>query len=75
MSSITIITFRKIKQGSFDIIHDISENVTLFQLMESVGNVNHEVIVVKYLIFDSNYKKEIPLTLESLILICYPLEG
>ena len=29
------------KQGSFDIIHEISENVTLVQLMDTVGDVNH----------------------------------
>ena len=31
---------------AFDILNDISENVTLVKLMESLGNVNHAIIVV-----------------------------
>ena len=62
------------KQGSFDILHEISENITLLQLMDSVGTVNHAVIIVGYWIFESNYKKELPLTLDSLNLICFTLE-
>ena len=45
------------KKGSYDILKDISENVTLVQLMDSLGNVNHAISVVGYWIFDSNYKK------------------
>ena len=45
------------KKGSYDILKDISENVTLVQLMDSLGNVNHTTSVVGYWIFDSNYKK------------------
>ena len=36
------------KEVSFDIIHDISENVTLVQLMDAVGDANHAVSIVGY---------------------------
>ena len=45
------------KMGSYDILKDISENVTLFQLMNYLGNANHAISVVGYWIFDSNYEK------------------
>ena len=44
------------KKGSYDILKYISENVTLVKLMDSLGNMNHAIIVVGYWIFDSNYK-------------------
>ena len=34
------------KTGTFDILNNISEYVTLVQLMDSLGNVNHAVSVV-----------------------------
>ena len=45
------------KKGSYNILKDISEHVTLFQLMDSLVNANHAISVVGYWIFDSNYKK------------------
>ena len=39
----------------YKILEDISENVTLVQLMDSFVNVNHAISVVGKLIFDSNY--------------------
>ena len=42
-------------KGSFDILNDISEHVSLVKLMNRIGNVNHAVIIVVKLIFDSNY--------------------
>ena len=45
---------KEIKQCSFDILRDISENITLVQFMETVGNVNDAVIIVGYWIFDFN---------------------
>ena len=33
------------KKGSYDILKDISEHVTLFQLMDSLGNVNNAISV------------------------------
>ena len=32
--------------GEYEILEDISENVTLVQLMDSLGNVNHAISVV-----------------------------
>ena len=46
----------------FDILNGIGEGVTLVQLMDSLGNVNHAISVVGYWIFDSNYKKSLCLT-------------
>ena len=31
---------------AFDILNDISENITLVQLVDSLGNVNHSIIKV-----------------------------
>ena len=56
--------------GSYDILTDISEHVTLVQLMDYLGNVNHAISVVGYWIFDSNYKKALVLNRESLHMIC-----
>ena len=39
-------------KGSYDIMIDINENVTLVQLMDYLGNVNHAISVVGYWIFD-----------------------
>ena len=50
------------RNDNFDILNDISECVTLVQLMDSLGNVNHAIIIVGYWIFDSNYKKALFLT-------------
>ena len=55
---------------AFDILNDINEYVTLVQLMESLGNVNHAISIVGYCIFDSNYNKALCLTQESLDIIC-----
>ena len=34
------------KMGDYNILEDISANVTLVQLMDSIGNVNHAISVV-----------------------------
>ena len=47
--------------GSYDILKDISERVTLVQLMDSLGNINHAISVDVYWMFDSNYKKSLVL--------------
>ena len=54
------------KNNAFDILNDIREDVNLVQLMESLVNVNHSISIVGYWIFDSNYKKSLCLTQESL---------
>ena len=41
--------------GFYDIMTEISEHVTLVQLMHSLGNVNHAISVIGYWIFESNY--------------------
>ena len=56
--------------GSYDIMTDISEHVTLVQLMDYLGNVNHAISVVGYWIFDSNHEIALVLNRESLDMIC-----
>ena len=61
--------------GDYKILEDICANVTLIQLMDSLGNVNHAISVVGNWIFDSNYEKALVLNRESLDLICTPSVG
>ena len=61
--------------GSYYLLKDISENVTLVQLMNSLVNVNHYISVVGYWIFDSNYKKSLVLNRALLDMICAPSIG
>ena len=49
------------KKGEYDILKNISSNVTLVQLMDSLGNVNRAISVVCSWIFDSNYKRALVL--------------
>ena len=51
-------------------MNNISEYVTLLQLMDSVGNVNHAISVFVKWIFDSNYRKALPWNIGSFNLIC-----
>ena len=44
------------KLVTFDVMNNISEHVTLVQLMFSLGNVNHALSVVGKWILDSNYE-------------------
>ena len=48
-------------KGSYDILTDISEHVTFFQLMDSIVNANHAISVYEYWIFESNYEKALVL--------------
>ena len=52
------------KKGSYDILTDISEHVTLVHLIDYFGNLNHAISVVGYWIFDSNYEKALVLNRE-----------
>ena len=61
--------------GSHDILTDISEYVTLVKLMDYLGNANHDISVVGYWIFDSNYEKSLVLNRELLDMICAPSVG
>ena len=63
------------KMGSYDILKHISEHVTLVQLMDSLGNVNHAISVFWYWIFDSNYEKSLVLYRESLDMFYSPSVG
>ena len=49
----------------YKFLEDISENVTLVQLMDSLVNVNHAISVVGNWIFDSNYEKALVLNRAS----------
>ena len=61
--------------GDYKILEDISANVTLVQLMDSIGNVNHAISVVCNWIFDSNYEIALVLNKASLDMICAPYVG
>ena len=50
------------KKGSYDIQRDISEHVTLVQLMYSLGSVDCAISVVGNWIFYSNYERAIVLS-------------
>ena len=50
------------RNDAFGILNYISEDVTLVQLMDSLGNVNHVISIVGNCIFYSNYKKALCLT-------------
>ena len=45
------------KNDAFDILNDISEDVNLVQLMESLVNVNRDISMLGHCMFDSNYQK------------------
>ena len=63
------------KNDAFDILNYISEYVTLLQLIDSLGNVNHDTSIVGHWISDSNYKKELYLTQEYLDILYSPSVG
>ena len=63
------------KMGDYEMLQNISANVTLVQLMDSLGNVNHAISVVGSWIFDSNYERELLLNRASLDTICAPSVG
>ena len=60
------------KKGDYKILEDVSANVTLVQLMDSIGNVNHAISVVGNWIFDSKYERALVLNKASLDMICAP---
>ena len=63
------------KKGEYDILENISANVTWVQFMDSLVNVNHAISVVGSWIFDSNYERALVLNKESLGMICAPSVG
>ena len=52
--------------------NDISDHVTLVQLIDTSGNFNHAVIIIGCWIYDSNYKRALPSIKEYLDIICSP---
>ena len=70
--------YRMIKyknKGDYNILEDNNENVTLFQLMDSLVNVNNVISVVGSWIFESNYERALVLNKASLDMICAPSVG
>ena len=65
-----LIKYKKIRE--YKILEDISENVNLVQLMDTLLNVNHSISVVGNWIFDSNYEKSLVLNRASLDMIFTP---
>ena len=63
------------KKDAFGILNVVIEDLTLVQLMDSLGNVNHIITILRHWIFDSNYEKVIFLTQELLDIILSPCIG
>ena len=63
------------KNDAFDILNAISENVTLVQLMDSLGNLNLDINIVGHWIFDFNNKKALCLAQVSMDIIFSPSIG
>ena len=63
------------EKGAFDTLNDISWNVTLLNLMYTLGNVNHDISILRYCIFDYNYEKSLCLTMVHGNLVWSPSVG
>ena len=63
------------KMHEYKSLEDISENINLIKLMDSLGNVDHSISVFGNWIFDSNYEKSLVLNRASLDMICTPSVG
>ena len=62
-------------KGSYDILSDMSEKISLVQLMDYLGNSNHALGFFGYWIFESSYKRALVINRESLDMICAPTFG
>ena len=60
---------------NINFLEEISANVTLVQLMDSLVNVNHAISGFGNWIFDSNYEKSLVLNRASLDMIWSPSVG
>ena len=49
------------KTGQFDTLNEISDHVTSVQLIDTDGNVNRTVSIIRCWIYDYNYKRALPL--------------
>ena len=56
--------------STFDIINDMSEYVTLVQLVDNPVNLSYAVAIPGVWTFDANYKRYLTLAKQSLGLIC-----
>ena len=63
------------KMDDYKFLEDISANVTLVKLMDSLENVNHAISVVGSWISESNYERALVLNRESLDIIRAPSVG
>ena len=63
------------QKGTYTNLKDISDHFTLVELMDSLGNVNRDISVVGYFIFDSNCEKALVLNRASLEIIFAPSVG
>ena len=63
------------QKGCYDILKDMSEIFTLVQLMDSLGNVNHDISIFGFWISESNYKKALVLNRSSLEMMFAPSVG
>ena len=54
----------------FDVLAEPYNGATLLQLQDNLGNVQHSVCVARRWIFDTNFERALPLTMESLNLCC-----
>ena len=68
-----LIKYKKI--GDYKTLEDISANVTLVKLIDSIVNVNHAISVIVSWIFDSGYERALVLNKASLDMICAPSVG
>ena len=59
------------ERGIFYILYYISFHVTLVQLLDIIGDVNHAVIIGRFWLYYSNNEKALPLVKYSLDLVCY----
>ena len=57
------------KKRAFYIRNEISENISLMQLMDTLGNMNHAISILRSWVFHCYYEKSLFLEIESLNLI------
>ena len=48
-------------RGEFDIYNNISDHAMLIKLIDTSSSFNHSVSITRFWIYDSNYKRELPL--------------
>ena len=61
VSIVFVISCQNEIKKKFYILYYISEDITLVQFMDTIGNVNHSVSIYGCWIYDFNYKSTFPL--------------